>query len=967
MTPERWTAVERLYHAALERSPIERAAFLDSACGGDDGLRREVESLIAHGTAAPHILDVPAGGNLRALIAARLAGQGSAPGRHVGRVFDAYELQGWIAAGGMGEVYRAVDTRLKRTVAIKVLPPHLSGDADRQELFRHEAQIISSLNHPHICTIHDIGVQDDGLDYIVMEYIEGETLQQRLTRGALPLPRALEYAAQIVDALDKAHRRGIIHRDLKPANVMITAVGVKLLDFGIATRIAGETGVDDMRSRDSDGLTSDEPAMATPQYGSPEQLDARRVDARTDIFSFGATIYEMITGRRAFQGDTRVELVDHILHDEPPPIRDLAPAVPTALARTLSRCLAKDPDERWQTANDLLFELRSHAASGTEEKAVHTPPGWMPRWTERGLWGAAVLAALLVPLVFMAPRVGSERVTPDSPDIRFDILPESGTSLSSSFDVPFALAPDGRSLAYVAVGKDSVKRLWLRRFDGADAKAQEIPGTEEANTPFWSPDGEWVGFFSHQRLLKLRVSTARVQVIAEKASTMGGATWNADGVILFPAGPRGLSRVSADGGPLSLATAGDGSHFWPQFMADGKHFLYAAALRSEIRVGSLTGESPSVLMKVPVRISSLGYTRGYLFYGQDASLFARSFNETTLEVSGVPVHLLDGIPITQLGRMPFSVSAAGSLAFWPYGGGMPATLQWFGDDGRVGPPIDAPARYVGVALAPDGQRAAFSRRNADGGADVWIRDLRGSAETQLTFDGVGFAPRWSADGSRIAFTGTGKLPPKLGVKNLDQPGTETQIGESPLPTFASSWCRDGKRIVSVRIDPDTHDDLYVEDIEHGGAERLPINTAGNDYQGTVSPDDRWLAYVTDDSGRDEVWVASFPSGRITRQVSTNGGTSPQWTAGGREISYISAGKWLTVRSFSGTDTGIGLDSPRELFDAAAFVETTPLLTPSANSYAAAVGGRRFLAAVRASDPQVPPIKMIVNWRALLRR
>jgi Tol biopolymer transport system component len=496
--------------------------------------------------------------------------------------------------------------------------------------------------------------------------------------------------------------------------------------------------------------------------------------------------------------------------------------------------------------------------------------------------------------------------------------------------------------------------------------AVEVAGTEDANTPFWSPDGAWVGFFSRHRLLKVRVSDRRVVTIATHVSTMAGASWSVDGVILFTGGPGGLSRVSAEGGAVTPATTDEGSHFWPQFIGDGRHFLYAAAIPGEIRLGSLTGEPPRAVMKVHLNPSSLVYTRGYLFFGRDSKLFARAFDESTLDFVGEPVELLAGVPVTQLGRMPFSVSAAGPLAVWPYPGGTPATLRWFTETGAAAYVVETPARYVGVALAANARRLAFSRRNVNGGADVWVRDLGGSTETQMTFNGGAFAPRWSADGGRVVFTSAAKVPPRLLIKSLQQPTGDVELGGSHLPAFASSWSGDGSRIVTVRIDPATRDDLYVDGLRDGRAERLPMNTAANEYQAVVSPDDRWLAYVTDESGRDEVWVASFPSGQIKRQVSIDGGTSPQWIGRGRELAYLSQRKWLTIRSFVGMGSDIALGAPRELFDAASFIETTPLVTPTANAYAAAVDGRRFLAAVRANDPAVPPIQLIVNWRTLLR-
>ena len=465
----------------------------------------------------------------------------------------------------------------------------------------------------------------------------------------------------------------------------------------------------------------------------------------------------------------------------------------------------------------------------------------------------------------------------------------------------------------------------------------------------------------------MRVSDRRVRTIAPRVSTMAGATWNADGVILFASGPVGLSRVSAEGGAVVPLAMEEDSHFWPQFIGDGRHFLYEAGNPFAIRLGSLTGGPSRAVMNIDLNPTSLVYTRGYLFFGKDSKLFARAFDEARLEFVGDPIELLADIPISQLGRMPVSVSAAGPLAVWPYRGGTPATLRWFTETGESTPAVETPpARYVGVALTPDARRLAVSRRNVNGGADIWARDFGVPKETQVTFDGISFAPRWSADGGRLVFTTTTKVPPRLLIRSLERPAADVELGGSRLPAFPSSWSGDGTRIVSVRIDPATRDDLYVDHVQDGRFEPLPMNTPANEYQAALSPDDRWLAYVTDASGRDEVWVASFPSGQVKKQVSIDGGTSPQWTNRGRELAYVSERKRMTVRSFAGTSSDIALGTPRELFDAAAFVETTPLVTPTANAYAAAFDGRRFLAAVRANDPAVPPIQLIVNWRTLLR-
>ena len=518
MTPERWREIERLYHAVQERDAEERAAFLTDACRDDDALRREVESLIQFQPRAKDFIETPAVHGQLASAVRRLE-QSSVPGRLVGRTFGSYQVQALIAAGGMGEVYRALDTRLNRTVAIKTLPEHLSNDPERRERFDREARIVSSLNHPHICTLHDVGMQDD-IHYLVMEHIDGETLQKRLERGPLPLAQALEYAIQIVDALDKAHRRGIIHRDLKPGNVMLTKSGVKLLDFGLATRYSPAAAVafDDRAHDGSKGLTAEGTIMGTLQYISPEQVEGKPADVRTDIFAFGTLAYEMITGRTAFPAANQAQLVGAILKDDPQPIVDLVPGVPSRLAQTLSRCLAKDPDDRWQSANDLLFELRSIAAAPAPTGARESQPRGLSRPVERAVWAAAFVACIVLTLFWARSRdVRSGDPVPGTPPIRYTLFPAEGTDLYSGYGLPFALSPDGRQIVYASAKADGTEQLWLRSL--YSQLEQPIPGTEGANTPFWSPDSQWIGFFAANSLKKVRVSSGLTQVVAGNVET----------------------------------------------------------------------------------------------------------------------------------------------------------------------------------------------------------------------------------------------------------------------------------------------------------------------------------------------------------------------------------------------------------------------------------------------------------------
>ncbi len=798
-----------------------------------------------------------------------------------------------------------------------------------------------------------------------MEYIQGETLDDRIRRGRVPVVDAVVAMTQVVDALDRAHRRGIVHRDLKPGNIMWTKSGVKLLDFGLAARRSrGAAAGDDLTAVKSRMLTAEGAIVGTLQYMAPEQLQGLAVDARTDIFAFGAVAYEMLTGMHAFEGKSQAALIGAILRDEPTQMAELAPEIPVPLARTLSRCLAKEPDERWQTASDLLFQLRSLTTWSGAVAAGPPTPKRSP-WIERSAWIGLIAATVVAGVVWFSrsgPSLADE--AKPFPPVVFSVTPARGASLAD-FSTPFAASPDGRTLAYVAAGGDGVRQLWLRSLDSGGERL--LPGTEGANTPFWSPDSQWIGFFAANGLNKARASTGVTQTIASDVATSGGASWGARDDIVFPGLRLGMSRVSANGGPVSRLAVEFGHLHSPQFLTDGRHFIYSATSRSAIEVASLDGGQPRTVMALNVGTSPVGFGRGHVFFVQDNVLFARPFDERRLEFTSDARRIVTGVPAGIPARSPFSVSASGVLAYWTSPLGAPAVLSWFERDGRSSAAVSGPARYRGFALSPDSERLAFARIARLGGVDLWVRSLRDNTEMQMTSNGAAFLPLWSPDGLRLAFSGFAFSPsPKVRVKSVRDNREETLIGDSPRATFATSWTPGGRAIVFVRnADLPSHSDVWLQRVAGGPAERLWFNTQSNEMQGKVSPDGRSIAYTTDESGSAEVWVAGYPSGTVKRPVSTVGGDFPQWA--GDELFFVSPDRQLMAARVTAGDGGPRVEAARALFRIPTLASSDPALIASSSPFVVTADGRRFLIAERAHDPDAPPITVVVNWPALLKR
>jgi eukaryotic-like serine/threonine-protein kinase len=686
----------------------------------------------------------------------------------LGRRLGPYEILSAIGAGGMGEVYKARDTRLDRTVALKVLPTHLADRSELRERFDREAKTIASLNHPHICVLHDIGHQD-GIDYLVMEYLEGETLAQRLLKGALPLEQVLQYAIEISDALDKAHRKGVTHRDLKPGNIMLTKSGTKLLDFGLA-KLKQEVAPANVSISElptaRDPLTVQGTILGTLQYMAPEQVEGNEVDARTDIFAFGAVVYEMATGKRPFQGKTQASVIGAILRDDPPPMSSLQPMTPPALDRVVRKCLAKEPEKRWQAASDVCDELKWIAEGGSQVTlAVATPLKGIRTLGRRAL--ILSLGTLLSGAFIASLATWNLKPSPPQPVSRTVITLPPGQKLAGMDNGPaVALSPDGTRLAYVG-REGSTQQLYPRAMDSLESTP--IPGTEGAINPFFSPDGQWLGFFRGTKLMKVPVGGGTAVTLGD-ASLPHGASWGNQGMIAFaPTTVSALLQVADAGGtaqPLTHLEKGDTAHRWPEFLPGGKALLFAAgttaiySTNAQVAVQSIgTGERKNLVQGA---MSPRYAPSGHLVYAQGGSLMAVPFDPKRLAVTGTAVPVVEGVLQSAVrGAAQYSISATGSLVYVP--GGVQSAqskLVWVSRSGAE-QPVAAPARaYVNPRLSPDGRHVALTITEQE--SHIWLYDLSRNTLTRFTFEGdYNPVSVWTPDGKRIAFESNKEGPPNI--------------------------------------------------------------------------------------------------------------------------------------------------------------------------------------------------------------
>jgi len=793
-----------------------------------------------------------------------------------------------------------------------------------------------------------------------MEYIEGETLAQRLQKGALPIQQVLQYAIEIADALDKAHRKGITHRDLKPGNIMLTKSGTKLLDFGLA-KLAQEAAPATSASQlptMQNAITGEGTILGTLQYMAPEQVEAKEVDARTDIFAFGAVVYEMATGKRAFQGKTSASVMAAILKDEPPAMSSLQPMTPPALDRVVKKCLLKEPDQRWQTATDLCGELKWIAEGGSQVLSTQK----VPLEGIKGSWRVLILSfgIFLLGAAISGIAIWNLKPLPPRPVSRLTITLPAGQRLAGlNAGSVVALSPDGTHLAYVA-SQSGTQQLYLRAMDSLEVKL--IPGTEGAMEPFFSSDGQWVGFFAGGKLKKVSVSGGSAVTLGE-AATPVGASWGSQGMIAFSPTAIGVLQQVPDAGgapqPLTAIEKGEIVHRWPEFLPGGKAVVFAAGTNAlnftgaQVAVQSVgTRERRNLIQggTNPRYASS-----GHLVYAQGGSLMAVPFDPQRLETTGAAVPVVEGVLQNTFGAAQYSVSATGSLVY--VSGAIQLAqlrLVWVNRNGTE-QPLAAPAHaYVGPRFSPDGRQVAVTITEQE--TQVWLYDLSRETLTRLTFEGTANnAPLWTPDGKRIAFNSNNEGAGNIFWQLADGSGGLESLTTNGSLKAAGSWSPDGQLLAYHEVNPTTQRDIWVLRISDHKAQPF-LRTRFDEAEPRFSPDGRWLAYISDESGRYEIYVQPYPGPGGKWQISTEGGTEPVWNPNGRELFYRSGDKMMAVDI--ATQHGFSAGTPRMVFEGQ--YEKAPF--PISN-YDVSPDGQRFLMLKPVDQAQAAPtqINVVLNW------
>jgi len=897
-----------------------------------------------------------------------------AAGTHLG----AYEILEPLGAGGMGEVYRARDVRLNRSVAVKTMAPDLAMDAESRQRFDVEARAVSALSHPNVCALFDVGrerprrpgaasveILEPAIDFLVFELVAGESLADRLIRGPLPFDLLCRTASEIGAALDAAHARGITHRDLKPGNVMLTKSGAKLLDFGLAKLrqpASASDGSHATRSFDP-ALTAKGAVLGTYAYMAPEQIEGEAVDARADIFAFGALLYEMATGRRAFSGDSQASLTASILARHPPSPSSVRTSLPPSFDHLVERCLAKDPDERWQSARDVLFELK------WIEQSSRNQPGSSRRSRTVLALGAAALttAGVIAGLLFdRDPSTAGERLARLQmalpPGVRMP-LREARTNI--------AVSPDGRFVAMAPMIRGNLQ-LWVRALD--ETAARPLAGTEDALVPFWSPDSQWVGFRAGGMLKRVSVSGGAVQTICE-AVVESLPDWGSRGSILFSdlsvKGQEGIFVVPATGGePRQVTrldrTLNEREHFWPRFLPDGEHFFFLAShpasgrrgLDHTLYVGSVNGDRP---VRVPGIASRVLYVpTGHVLFGASGTVLAQKFDTTTFQLSGDPIPIIDGVQSYDLtGMVEVSASSNGLLAIQE--SAQSSELVWLDRAGRELGVLASGKEFGNLRISPNGQRIAIDIVEPSSLADLYMFDRDSGIPTRFTSDGHSSGPVWSPDGETLFFRSGG--PPDLYKKLADGRGGDQllkSLGGLETPLDVSS---DGRLLVYSDANRESNQDLWLLPLGGNQEPRKYLTTLAWEMAARFSPDSRWLAFVSNETGAAEVYVAPVDDAGARYRVSSAGGIAPRWGRDGKELIYVTPEHNLvSVPLMLGRQVQRG--APTMMFRQASIYEG---FLRGNVAYELTPDGQRLLVNRVLRDPAVAPLTLLSNWTALLPR
>jgi eukaryotic-like serine/threonine-protein kinase len=889
----------------------------------------------------------------------------------IGTKLGPYEILAPLGAGGMGEVYRARDTRLDRTVAIKILPQHLTAKPNVKQRFEREARAISSLQHPNICTLYDVGHQD-GTDFLVMEYLEGETLADRLAKGPLPPEQVLRIGVEICEGLEKAHRTGVVHRDLKPGNIMLTKTGAKLLDFGLAkpleaAPVANLTALptSSKAMEAAKPVTAEGTIVGTFQYMSPEQLEGKEADERSDIFALGAVLYEMATGRRAFEGKSQTSVIAAILEREPPPISSLQPMSPPQLDRVVKLCLAKDPDERFQSAHDVKLHLEWIRDAGSQA-GVPAPVAARRKLHER-FW---IAATALVTIAALALAYGYIRRAPHPASaVVAQIAPPPDTIFSlrgPGGGLP-ALSPDGTQLAFVARDSDGKLELWVRPLNSSTARPLEQ--TDGANYAFWSPDSRSIGFFAKAKLNRIDSSGGPPIPIAESNGSPGGS-WGSDGTILFAPAASEIMQVPASGGtPQQVMKMNESEEAigWPQFLPDGKHFLtYVLSEKVEnsgTYVGSLRGDAPKLILRGD---SDAVYAPpGYLLFVRDGTLVAQRFDVSGFRLTGEAMPLAENVAVAGISKRGlFNISENGTLVYMELSGvGRTGRILWYDRGGKQIAETGKPGSIDMPSLSPDGNKLALAIEGASGRPDIWVYDLVRGIRTRVTSSGAtNVAPFWSPDGKKIGFASNRNGPMfHIYEKAADGTGNTTPLVVDNGQELIASWSADGRYLIFQRGPGPTSGDIRALP-QFGNRKEFPIvqNPQFPSIQPALSPDGRWLAYVSPVSGRQEVYIVPFPHGSGRFQVSTAGGYSPRWRRDGKELFYLGLDNKIMSAEITEQGATLLIGKVQPLF------QVNPLLSLFA-TYDVSADGKKFVVASEATQQAAAPLTLVTNWPALLKK